>query len=301
MAFGDWINKLKLKRSIMEGTILEFSPNDKVVVLASTILDDIQYLYVCAITNDEKKVKNEYDILRIDCSDGTLESVDNERLLSVLLFRFENIAKTRNYQNAILNESNFLGGIRCLQDCISGFDKNNVNIENNKNDNMKVTNVKKDIDEQKFYVLTLRNNFYCYKDNNGEAFFCGDMFGITNKMSYIPIYGMIRNGKMIDIITGETIISKENTPYLSYCEVREVPKIEVIDKISRLTEDNIKSYKESMERVRRSTIEKYKKYVECCNKQKQEEQYEREHKKQVDNIMNQDFDSYITRFRKKNR
>ncbi len=69
--------------------VIVFNEHDKVVVLASTMLDGIEYLYVNKITDDEQNVTDEYDILKVDCSDATLESVEDKTILATLLSTFD--------------------------------------------------------------------------------------------------------------------------------------------------------------------------------------------------------------------
>lgn len=73
--------------------VVVFDEHNKIVVLASTMLDGIEYLYTCGITDDEQDLTNEYSVMKVNCSNASLGSVEDKELLSILLPKFYNMLR----------------------------------------------------------------------------------------------------------------------------------------------------------------------------------------------------------------
>ena len=103
---------LKLKRY----DVVTFDEQDKVIVLSNYTYNGRRFVYVNEVLPDESDVKNVFKVMEAHPEDDTLETVKDERLLSVVLPALERIHKKESKK---ANGKYLIGIIVVLVICIA--------------------------------------------------------------------------------------------------------------------------------------------------------------------------------------
>ncbi len=76
--------------------VITFDENDKVVVLEALKHDEIEYLYVDTINEEENELLEKYKVLKVNYQDGTLDKVTDINILNTLIPLFKDALSKYN-------------------------------------------------------------------------------------------------------------------------------------------------------------------------------------------------------------